>query len=70
MNALKSTFFYLLSRKTTAFGYVQVGLGVLAATDGLFTIKTTKWLILVNGLVTAAIGHYNNLRLKQAADKA
>lgn len=62
MNALR----YLWSRKTTAFGYIQVGLGVIAATDGLFSMKTTKWLILINGLVTAAIGHYNNLRLKQA----
>lgn len=61
---------YLWSRKTTAFGYVQVGLGVLAATEGLFSMKATKWLILINGLVTAAIGHYNNLRLKQSADKA
>lgn len=64
MNALR----YLWSRKTTAFGYVQVGLGVLAATDGLFSMHTTKWLILINGLVTAAIGHYNNLRLRQAAN--
>lgn len=64
MNALQ----YLWSRKTTAFGYVQVGLGVLAATDGLFTIKTTKWLILINGLVTAAIGHYNNSQLKKVND--
>jgi hypothetical protein len=64
---MKSTLLYLWSRKTTAFGYVQVGLGVIAATNGLFSIETTKWLILINGLVTAAIGHFNNSQLKTQA---
>jgi hypothetical protein len=61
MNILR----YLWSRRTTVFGYVQVFLGVLAATDGIFAPHALKYVILANGLVTAGIGHYNNTQLKK-----
>lgn len=61
MNVLQ----YLWSRKTTAFGYVQVLLGVLASTDGVFPPNWLKYIMLANGLATAGIGHYNNSQLKK-----
>lgn len=56
---------FLWIRRTTAFGYFQVILGVLAASDGVFAPKVLKWMILGNGCVTACIGHYNNSQLNK-----
>lgn len=58
---------FLWNARTTAFGYFQVIIGVLAATDGVFTPRGLKFVILGNGLLTACLGHFNNLRIRQAA---
>lgn len=54
----------LWDRRTTAFGYIQVTLGVLAVSDGVFAPGVLKWVVLCNGLLTALLGHYNNSRIK------
>lgn len=64
---MKQILAYLWNARTTVFGYVQVTLGVLATTDGMFAPKALKWILLVNGILTACLGHYNNLRIRQAA---
>lgn len=61
MNFLK----YLWSRRTTAWGYIVIILGVLATSDGIFSPLVLKCLILANGVVTACIGHYNNSQIKK-----
>lgn len=61
---------FLWNARTTVFGYAQVILGVLAATDGIFGSKALKIIILSNGILTACLGHYNNLRIRQAAANA
>jgi len=58
---------YIWSRKTTAFGYFVVVLGV-AATSNVFPPQTLKYVILTNGLLTAMIGHYNNSQLKRRGE--
>lgn len=58
---------FLWNARTTAFGYIQVIIGVLAATDGMFTPRALKWILLTNGILTACLGHFNNLRIRQAA---
>lgn len=55
----------LWKSRTTAFGYIQVVLGVLAATDGMFSTTALKFILLGNGILTACLGHYNNLRIRQ-----
>ena len=64
---MKQALLFLWSSRTTLFGYIGVTLGVLAASDGLFSVKALKWIILINGILTACLGHYNNLRIRQAA---
>lgn len=61
---------YLWRSRTTVFGYVQVVLGVLAATDGVFAPKALKFILLGNGIATACLGHYNNLKIRQAENVA
>ena len=61
---------FLWNARTTVFGYLQVILGVLAATDGIFGSKALKIIILSNGILTACLGHYNNLKIRQAANAA
>jgi hypothetical protein len=51
---------FLWERRTTVFGYIQVILGYMVATQGLFGPDTIKWLLFFNGLLTAVLGHYNN----------
>jgi hypothetical protein len=51
-------------------GYIGVILGVLAATDGVFSPHALKLILLGNGIVTACIGHYNNLKIRQAENVA
>ena len=64
---MKEAIKFLWNSRTTALGYVVVVLGVLAATDGIFSQRTLKIILLTNGIVTACLGHYNNLRIRQAA---
>jgi hypothetical protein len=56
---------YLWSVRTTAFGYIQVVLGVLAASD-ILPPPALKYVMLANAMLLAILGHYNNLRLRQA----
>lgn len=50
---------YLWERRTTVLGYVVTALGIMATSD-LFTETQIKWFLLVNGILTAILGHYNN----------
>jgi hypothetical protein len=58
---------YLWNSRTTVIGYVGVTLGVLAATDGVFSPRTLKFILLGNGILTACLGHYNNAKIRQAS---
>lgn len=72
MRTLKSVWRFIRfiwAVRTTSFGYFQVILGVLATTDGIFSPKVLKWILLTNGILTACLGHYNNLRLRQTDQK-
>jgi hypothetical protein len=64
---MKMLLAYLWKSRTTAFGYILTVLGVIAASDGLFSARGLKWILLVNGILTACLGHYNNLKIRQAA---
>lgn len=59
-------FKYLWSIRTTAFGYLQVILGVLAVSGDLFGTFALKCFILANAMLLAILGHYNNRKKKQA----
>lgn len=63
---VKQVLLFLWNSRTTVFGYIQVIIGVLAASDGVFGPKALKIVILTNGILTAVLGHYNNLKLRQA----
>lgn len=67
---MKAALLFLWNSRTTLIGYVGVILGVLAATDGIFSAHTVKLILLGNGILTACLGHYNNLRIRQAAANA
>jgi len=67
---MMQTLAFLWNSRTTALGYLVVVLGVLAATDGIFSQRTLRIILLANGVVTACLGHYNNLRIRQAATNA
>jgi len=64
---MKQVMLFLWNSRTTLIGYTGVILGVLASTDGIFAPRTLKLIILGNGILTACLGHYNNLRIRQAA---
>lgn len=51
---------FLWSRRTTTFGYLQVILGVLVVSDGIFSAGALKWIVLSNAILLACLGHYNN----------
>lgn len=55
---------YLWDRRTTALGYLGIILGVLAGANGLISDVGVRWIVLLNGIVTAVLGHYNNSRNK------
>lgn len=57
---MKKAFRYLWRRRTTAFGYIVISLGVIASSDGIFSAQAMKYILLVNGILTACLGHYNN----------
>ena len=67
---MKKALQYLWRRRTTAFGYAQVILGVLVVSDGIFSLETLKWIVLANALLLACLGHFNNLQLKRDAIKS
>lgn len=50
---------YLWERRTTVLGYVVTTLGIMATSD-LFTPTAIKWMLLINGIITGSLGHYNN----------
>lgn len=61
MNAI---LLYLWERRTTVLGYVQIILGVLATSQDMLSEGALKWVVLINGIVTAVLGHYNNSKIK------
>lgn len=54
---------YLWERRTTVLGYIQIILSVWVLAD-VFSSQTVKIFVLMNGTVTAILGHYNNSRVK------
>jgi len=56
---LQTILAYLWERRTTALGYVVTALGIMATSD-LFTARQIKWFLLINGILLAILGHYNN----------
>ncbi len=67
---MNTVLLFLWNSRTTVIGYLGVVLGVLAATDGVFSPHALKFIILFNGVLTACVGHYNNLKIRQAANVA
>jgi hypothetical protein len=61
---MKKALQYLWRRRTTTFGYIQVTLGVLVVSDGIFSPEFLKGIILANAMVLAWLGHYNNRKQK------
>jgi hypothetical protein len=61
---IRQALIYVWNVRTTAFGYIQVVLGVLAASDVL-PPPALKYVILANAMALAILGHYNNLKLRQ-----
>jgi hypothetical protein len=47
---------------TKILGLVQVTVGVLAASVGVFPDHVIKWLLVLSGLLTAWRGYVNSLR--------
>lgn len=64
---MKTTLQYLWDNRTTALGYVGIILGVLATAQNLLSDTALKWVLLINGIVTAVLGHYNNSRIRAQA---
>jgi hypothetical protein len=58
---------YLWNRRTTVLGYMQIILGVIVVSEGLFSDQSLKWFVLCNGILTAVLGHYNNTRVPPTA---
>ena len=67
---MKQLLIFLWKARLTVYGYLQVVLGVLAATDGIFAPRTLRLIILGNGILTACLGHYNSLKTRQAENVA
>lgn len=64
---MKTIFRYLWDNRTTVLGYLGIILGVLATAQDLLSQTALKWVLLTNGIVTAVLGHYNNSRIRAAA---
>lgn len=64
---MKTILRYLWDNRTTALGYVGIILGVLATAQDLLSDTALKWVLLINGIVTAVLGHYNNSRIRAQA---
>ena len=67
---MKTVLLFLWNSRTTVIGYVGVILGVLASTDGVLSPHALKFILLGNGILTACVGHYNNLKIRQAENVA
>jgi hypothetical protein len=67
---MKLYWHFLWTRRTTAFGYFQVVLGALAASDGIFSHRVLKFIILGNGILTACLGHYNAAQIRRTQEQA
>jgi hypothetical protein len=63
--SFKAWYVFLWRRRTTAFGYVGIILGLLAESDGVFSHNALKAIVLINGILTAVLGHYNTSLLKR-----
>lgn len=61
---LKDWYVFAWDRRTTIYGYLVSLMGVLAASDVL-SPKAIKYVLLVSGVLTAGLGHFNNARIKQ-----
>lgn len=57
MNALWT---FWRNHGTKLLGFTQVTLGVLASTDGVFTPRTVKLILIGSGLATAWRGFFNS----------
>lgn len=58
--------------RTKVLGYLQVVIGALAVADPVILAQLLgphglKWVLLANGLLTAAVGHHNTLLAKRSA---
>ena len=56
-------FSVLWDHRTKMLGFIQVTLGVLSTTDGLFTPLAVKCILLGSGISTAWLGFFNSSRL-------
>lgn len=61
---LEKILIYLWERRTTVLGYLQIILGVLATSQGMLSEPAVRWVVLINGIVTAVLGHYNNSKVR------
>lgn len=61
---MKDVLLYLWNRRTTVLGYLQIILGVLVTSQDMLSEPALKWVVLINGIVTAILGHYNNSKTK------
>jgi|AGTN01.3.fsa_nt_gi hypothetical protein len=57
---------YLWRRRTTLVGYLGATLSILAVADDVFSPITLKYMLLGSTLLTALIGHHNNLRMRRS----
>lgn len=57
---MKDILLYLWNRRTTVLGYLGVIMGVLVTSQGLFSERGLRWIVLINGIIIAVLGHYNN----------
>ncbi len=67
---MKAVLQYLWDNRTTALGYLGIILGVLVTSQDMLSTPALKWAMLINGIVTAILGHYNNSRIRAAAAQA
>jgi hypothetical protein len=69
MKWIIAPFVFLWSRRTTAMGYITVLWGVIELNPGVVGDWVAKpkrgTLILIIGMINAAIGHYNNALIKR-----
>ena len=61
---MKELLLYLWGHRTTVLGYLQIILGVLVTSQDMLSEPALKWIVLINGIVTAILGHYNNSKIK------
>ena len=61
---MKNVLKYSWDHRTTVLGYIVIVLSVLVTAQDLFSERGLKWIILINGIITAILGHYNNSRLR------